>query len=368
MIINAPGGSYPVRTGRGLLRSLGEQPRLRDARASAIFMVTSPEIDQLWGDVVRDGLRALKVPVHTLHVPAGEQHKRLATVDRLCEAMADLRADRDALLLALGGGVIGDITGFVAAVYMRGVRYVGLPTTLLAQVDSSVGGKTGVNLAAGKNLLGSFHHPIAVFADANALTTLPARELRAGLQESLKAAILGDAAMFVSMERDRAQLVKGDAAALAPVIERSIAIKAAVVEADERESGLRMTLNLGHTIGHAIESATGYSRLLHGEAVGWGMITAVRVAEGRGAMRASDAERVVTLIHGLTELPRFEASAEALVERTATDKKHRSGRRAFVLPLRIGEVQVVYDVSDAELLGATERMLDEVREGSGAVL
>ncbi len=186
--VEAASASYNVHIGQGLLPSLAAQSLALAGKVSRVFIVTSPQVDRLWSAPIRDGFAALGISVETLHVPAGEEHKRLATIERLLEELAGHGADRDSLIVALGGGVIGDMVGFLAAIYMRGIRFVQVPTTLLAQVDSSVGGKTGANLAAGKNLVGAFYHPLAVFADLDTLTTLPPRELRAGLQESVKAA------------------------------------------------------------------------------------------------------------------------------------------------------------------------------------
>ena len=348
--------TYPVHIGPGVLAQL--TPTIADLNPSSIVLITSPNIDGLWGQTVR---RHIGRPAHTLHIPPGEQHKRLHTLDLLCEQLAATGADRDTLLLALGGGVLGDITGFLAAVYMRGLRFLQIPTTLLAQVDSSVGGKTGVNLAAGKNLVGSFHQPVAVFADTDTLRTLPARELRAGLQESVKSAILRDPELFATMETNAAAIQQGSPAHLAHIVESSIRIKAAVVAADEFEQGERATLNLGHTLGHAIEAATKYTALLHGEAIGWGMLAAVHLAQSRNAIAPKDARRITALIHRTTDLPPFQATAEQLVALTARDKKKRSGVLNFVLPTAIGRVELVRDVTEAELLAAAETMLADMR-------
>ncbi len=352
---------YTVHVGRTLLAAFAEQTIALAGQVSTVFAVTSPEIDRLWGPQVRDGFTKHGVQVQTLYIAAGEQQKHLGTLERLCEDLAAHGADRDSLLIALGGGVIGDITGFLAAIYMRGIRFVQVPTTLLAQVDSSVGGKTGVNLGAGKNLVGSFHHPLAVLADIDTLGTLPARELRAGLQESVKAGVIRDAALFHYMEENTDCLLAGDAEALQHVVEASVRMKADVVGEDERESGLRMILNFGHTVGHAIEAATGYKTLLHGEAIGWGMIAASRLAQRRGMLPAAAAERIVALVHRCTELPPFEASAAQLVALTGGDKKKRSGTLSFILPVSIGAVEIVRDVTDADLTAAVEWMLAEMR-------
>lgn len=354
--VRTESADYQVHIGTGLLPGIASQAVQLAGKVSRAFLVTSAEIDRLWSAPIRDGFAALDIPVETLHVPAGEQHKRLATLERLCEEMAAHGADRDSLLVALGGGVIGDLTGFLAAIYMRGIRFVQVPTTLLAQVDSSVGGKTGVNLAAGKNLVGSFYHPVAVFADIDTLATLPPRELRAGLQESVKAGVIRDPALFDFMEANAERILRGDTGALQHVVEASVRMKAEVVGEDERENGLRMILNFGHTVGHAIESATGYNTLLHGEAIGWGMIAAVSLARSRGVLGGADAERMMQLVHRCTDLPTFTAETQRLVALTGSDKKKRSGTLAFILPLCIGTVEVVRDVTEAELIAAVEAM------------
>ncbi len=224
---------------------------------------------------------------------------------------------------------------------MRGIRYVQIPTTLLSQVDSSIGGKTGVNLTTGKNLIGSFHHPQAVFADTDLLGTLPAAELRAGLQESIKAGIIYDAKLFRYMEQNSEAILAGDPAALTRVVAASVRVKADVVSKDEKESGLRMILNFGHTIGHAIEAATNYKQLLHGEAVAWGSIAALNVALVRKSFSPKDTEKVTNLILRYGPVPPFKATSEKLVALTARDKKNRSGSRSFVLPTAIGKTEIV---------------------------
>jgi len=338
--------------------------KLRDGKLFRTFLVTSPEIWGLWGRQVQAAFAKNDQPT-VLFLPAGERHKRLRTLESLLEQMAAAGADRDALLVAFGGGVVGDVTGFLAAIYMRGVPYVQVPTTLLAQVDSSIGGKTGVNLAAGKNLVGSFHHPLAVLADTDVLTTLPEAELRAGLQESVKAGIIRDAKLFAYLEKNADAVLSGDPKALAHVVAASVRVKADVVANDERESGLRMILNYGHTLGHAIEAATGYKQLLHGEAVGWGSIAATRLGLMRGMIRETEADRVIRLILRYGPLSRFKATAEKLVTLTANDKKNRSGQLSFILPIKIGEVAIVRDVTREEMLAAGNWMLALMHESAG---
>ena len=358
--LTTPSASYEIVIAAGLLGSLATRlTKLVGGKLPRTFVVTSPEIWGLWSQQVLASFLASgkKEEPTVLFLPSGERHKRMASVEALAEQLAGAGADRDSLLLALGGGVIGDVTGFLAAIYMRGIRYVQLPTTMLAQVDSAVGGKTGVNLLAGKNLIGSFHHPLAVFADTNTLATLPAAELRAGLQEAVKAGVIYDSKLFRYMEQHADAILAGDPAALTRVVTASVRVKADVVSKDERESGLRMILNFGHTLGHAIEAATGYKKLLHGQAVGWGSIAATYVSLHRGTLRQKDADRIIALILRYGPLPAFTAKAEKLVTLTGSDKKTRSGRRAFVLAKGIGATEIAYDVTDAELVVAAEEMM-----------
>jgi 3-dehydroquinate synthase len=365
--VRTPSAVYDVEIGEGLVNQVGArldallEGGLRAGRQRA-FLVTSPEIDQLWGERLEVGFQDLGLPTLTrLLVPAGEEQKRLTTVERLAEELARLGADRDSVLVALGGGVLGDLTGFLAAIYMRGIRYVGVPTTLLAQVDSSLGGKTGVNLAAGKNLAGAFHHPMAVYADTATLATLPAAELRAGLQEAVKSGIIRDRSLFEFLETQSDVVLAGNPEALTRAVAASVRVKAEVVSTDEREGGLRMILNLGHTLGHAIEAATGYRQLLHGEAVAWGMIAAVRLGARRGTVTGVEAERMERTIRTYGPLRGFSAEAGQLVALTARDKKNRSGTRSFVLPVGIGDAVVVKDLTETELLQAAQAVVNEAK-------
>jgi 3-dehydroquinate synthase len=360
--VNTPSASYDVTIGSNLLRAL--HPRLKKLNQDKPFrpfIITSPEIWALWS---KPFLASFKESPTVLFLPSGESHKRLASVESLAQQLATAGADRDSLLLAFGGGVLGDITGFLAAIYMRGIRYVQLPTTLLAQVDSSIGGKTGVNLTAGKNLIGSFHHPQAVFVDTDVLATLPPAQLRAGLQESIKAGIIYDAKLFRYMEQNAEAILAGDPAALTRVVAASVRVKADVVSKDEKESGLRMILNFGHTIGHAIEAATNYKHLLHGEAVAWGSIAALNVATARKTITQKDAGRITQLILRYGPLSPFKATAAKLVALTSRDKKNRSGTRSFILPTAIGKTEIVRNVTEPELLAATESMLSIMRRTS----
>lgn len=360
--VATPSASYQVHIGNGLLSTLsGRLDRLLGSTAPRLFVVTSPEIWALWGRAFLASFKKADTQPIVLFLPSGEARKRLSSVEKLADQLAAAGADRDSVLIAFGGGVVGDLTGFLAAIYMRGIRYIGVPTTFLAQVDSSLGGKTGVNLARGKNLIGSFHHPLAVYADTALVQTLPARELRAGLQESIKAGVIYDARLFAYLERNADAVMAADPACLLHVVAASVRMKADVVSKDERENGLRMILNFGHTVGHAIEAATNYKALLHGEAVAWGMLAALRIAHNRRLLNGTQFERVASLILNYGPLPTIDVPAKRLVALTAGDKKNRSGVRRFVLPAAIGRAVTVTDVIEAELLNAVEEMLQLAR-------
>jgi 3-dehydroquinate synthase len=362
--VNTPSAKYNVIIGTNLLQTLNSRlKKLNPDKPFRPFVVTSPDIWALWS---KPFLASFKESPTILFLESGESHKRMSSVESLAQQLATAGADRDSLLLAFGGGVLGDMTGFLAAIYMRGIRYVQIPTTFLAQVDSSIGGKTGVNLVAGKNLIGSFHHPQAVLVDTNLLGTLPPAQLCAGLQESIKAGIIYDAKLFRYMEQNAEAILAGDPAALTHVVAASVRVKADVVSKDEKESGLRMILNFGHTIGHAIEAATNYKQLLHGEAVAWGSIAALNVAVARKTIPQRDADRITKLILRYGPLPPFKATAEKLVALTSRDKKNRSGIRSFVLPTAIGKTEIVRNVTEPELIAATESMLTVMRRTSRA--
>ncbi len=350
---------YDVFAGGGLLQSLA--PRIQRAVGRLprrVFVLTSEPIWALWGQIFS---ASFSEPPIVLFLPPGEKHKTIASLDRLLREMIRAGGDRGSLLIAFGGGIVGDVGGFLAAIFMRGIAYVQVPTTFLAQVDSSVGGKTGVNLPEGKNLVGSFHQPRAVFADISVLGTLPVRELKAGLMESVKAGIIRDRALVRYMEQNASAIIGRDARALEKVIAASIRMKADVVSRDERESGLRMILNLGHTVGHAIEQATAYKLLLHGEAVAWGMIAALYIARVRRTISSAQHERLERLIHLYGPFPALKLRPAKVVAATGADKKNIGGVRRFVLPVGIGDAGVVEDVSQAELEAAVRYMLEQAK-------
>jgi 3-dehydroquinate synthase len=357
--VKTASAKYDVVTGSGLIGSLAPRiERVYGRLPRRIFVLTSAPIWGLWGEAF---LSSFAEPPIALFLPPSEEHKTMKSVEGLLREMAQAGGDRGSLLIAFGGGIVGDVGGFVASIFMRGISYVQVPTTFLAQVDSSVGGKAGVNLPEGKNLVGCFHHPLAVFADIGVLDTLPDRELRAGLMESVKAGIIRDRALVRFMEGHAEEVLGRDPKALEKVIAASIRMKAEVVNRDERESGLRMILNFGHTVGHALEKVTGYKTLLHGEAVGWGMVAALYLARERGTITRGQFERLERLIHLYGPLPELKVKASKVVAATGGDKKNVGGVRRFVLPLGIGDAGVVEDVTPAELEAAVGYVLAQAR-------
>jgi 3-dehydroquinate synthase len=338
--------SYPICIGAGLLRS-GEPLRAAIGQRD-VLLVSNVTVAPLYAGLVKAALAGNRLVEVTL--PDGEQHKSLATAGRVFDVMIANRLGRDVVVVALGGGVIGDLAGFVAACYQRGVDLVQVPTTLLAHVDSSVGGKTAVNHPGGKNLIGAFHQPVAVISDTDLLATLPDRELRSGLAEIIKYGLIRDAAFFAWLEQNIEALLARDAAALQRAIYRSCEIKAEVVGRDERERGERALLNLGHTFGHAIEAATGYVDWLHGEAVGAGLLMAADLSMRLGQLTTADVERLRRLLvrAGLpVQAPRI--GAEVARGYMQIDKKVKAGRVRLVLLRRIGEAEFTGSYADAAL-------------------
>ena len=343
------GRSYPIHIGAGLL---DQRSLYTPCTHGTAAVITNAIVAPLYLTRVRRTLEACGARVVEVVVDDGEQAKSFSTLERVMDALLAARLGRDGLIVALGGGVIGDLAGFAAAIYQRGVAFLQVPTTLLAQVDSSVGGKTAINHARGKNMIGAFHQPCAVISDVATLDTLPDRELRAGLAEVIKHGVALDAAFVDWLEGNMAALLARKRDALVYAIRRSCELKAAIVAQDERESGVRALLNLGHTFGHAIETATGFGPWLHGEAVAAGMVMAAQLSARAGMLAAADAQRIETLISraGLpTRAPKL--APQRWRELIAVDKKSAGGRVRFVLLEAMGRATLK--------AGVDERLVDE---------
>jgi 3-dehydroquinate synthase len=357
---------YPVRIGRGELGRLGERLLEQGLGAGTrVLVVTNPDVEAHYGTAALASLRQAGMETACLVLEAGEEHKTPATVARIHDAAHAHRLERGSLIVALGGGVVGDMAGFAAATWLRGIAVAQVPTTLLAMVDAAIGGKTGVNHPGGKNLIGAFHQPRLVLIDPLVLATLPEREFRAGMAEVIKYGVIGDPSLFGDLEaaalgRDPAPLGSMErvgAALLERLLERSVAAKARVVAADEREGGLRAILNYGHTIGHVIETLTGYGSWLHGEAVAVGMLAAGEIALAMGLWTGEDQARQRALIEaaGLPlQMPALDDGA--VLACLQADKKVRAGRLRFVLPSAIGAVVIRDDVETDMILAAMRRL------------
>jgi 3-dehydroquinate synthase len=346
--------SYRIRIGEGVSSRLADV--LSPFAGRRVAVVSSPRIWSLHANCVERPLRAVG-PLSRVLVPEGERAKSLDTLGVIHDSFLRAGLDRQSLVVAFGGGVVGDVAGFAAATYMRGIDWVQLPTTLLAMVDSSVGGKTGVNHPEAKNLAGAFHQPRAVVADTAFLRTLPERELRSGAYEILKCGVLGDPALFRLVARAPGRVEEWGPERTERAIAAACRLKARVVERDEREGGLRRVLNLGHTIGHALEAVTGYRRFTHGEAVGWGLIGATWIALQRGLVDEETRDALAAAVDHLGPRPRVaDLSARDVVLAIARDKKARDGQVPFVLPTAIGRVAIAADVAPAEVRGALAAM------------
>lgn len=336
--------SYPIHIGRGLEALLASQIKELKEAGSTIAVVTDASVKRALPTFFEKALGALPV----LEVPSGETSKSVVQFERVLDFLAAEGLDRGGVVVAVGGGVIGDLTGYAAASWLRGVRFIQVPTTLLSMVDSSVGGKTGINIAAGKNLVGAFHQPIAVYEDLNVLETLPSRQFAAGMAEVMKYGMLADRELFEMLET--APLLNWEDERLTSVIQRNCQTKADVVNADEKElsrSGGRALLNLGHTFGHAIENVAGYGEYLHGEAIAIGFVAAAKLSEHYGFIDASDTGRIVRIVeaHGLPSNLRSPLSVEALFSAMWKDKKVRSGTLRFVVMEAIGRAATKDDVA-----------------------
>jgi 3-dehydroquinate synthase len=337
---------YSVIIGAGVSRGLAallEQAGMRRQR----LVVSNGTVWSLHGRRFKGVLARGDKPAL---IQDGERAKTLTTVNALYEACLDRSLDRSAAIVAIGGGVVGDVAGFAAATFLRGIKLVQVPTTLLAQVDSAIGGKVGVNLPAGKNLVGAFHPPTLVVCDPDVLATLPRREFRAGLYEVVKYGVIASPPLFDRVQSHLARVFAQDRAVLAPIVAECCRIKADVVMVDERESGPRRALNFGHTVGHALEALTRYRRFLHGEAIGYGMLAAARLSVMRGAMSEPDESRLAAVVRDMGPLPRVaDLSASDALDAIAHDKKVVSGRLHFVLARGIGSTAIVNDVTTSEL-------------------
>jgi len=333
--------SYAVRLGAGTLDRAGDAIA-QATNASRAVIVTVPPVARRYAPRLERSLRATGIRPHRIVVTDGDATKNLRQMEKLYDALLALRADRSTAVVALGGGVVGDLAGFLAASYLRGVPFVQIPTTVLAMVDSSVGGKTGVNVAQGKNLVGAFHQPSLVWADVEVLSTLPPRQRANGMIEAIKAGAILDRRLFERFERDLERALDLDPSVLVPLLTRSVAIKADVVRRDEREHGVRTLLNFGHTLGHAVEKLSGYRRILHGEAVGMGMVFAARRSEALDVAPAGTARRIEALVARLgmeTELPAL--PRRAYLEALRVDKKRTEAHIRFVVLRRIGAADTV---------------------------
>lgn len=337
-VIRSADGEYPLFCGRGLVSRRAWVARQLPENRSGVFLLSSPRVWRYCGRALTKALD--QAQPRRILFDDREEAKNLRTVEAIARSLVRAGADRGAVIVAAGGGVVGDVAGFVAASYMRGVSLVHIPTTLVAQVDSSIGGKTGVNLREGKNLVGAFYPPQLIAADPELLATLEDRQFRSGMYEVVKYAVIADPLLFDVLERTMPRILKRDTGALDWVVARCARIKAEIVAKDEREAGLRQVLNFGHTIGHALEAASRYRGLLHGEAVGWGMLGAVEIARELGKLAAADADRISRLVASVGPLPRLTSRRDTILARLTSDKKVRNGRIHWVLANRIGEVEI----------------------------
>jgi 3-dehydroquinate synthase len=351
--VETPQRVYDAIVERG---SIARIPDFLPARSGKIFVITTEDVWGFHGDKVQAALHSR--PHEVLFFPGGETRKRMAEVEVLAEQMVEAGGDRSSVIVAFGGGIVTDVAGFLAAVFMRGIPALQVPTTLLAQVDAAVGGKTGVNLTSGKNLVGSFHQPLAVLIDPSVLSTLPEREYRAGLYEIIKCGVIRDAELFRLLAEHPDRVLGQDRETVDRIIAAAVRIKAEVVTADEREGDLRRILNFGHTIGHALEAETQYERFLHGEAVAFGMHAATTLAELTGHLKAADAAAIHGIIHRYGPIPSLEGISSAnLLERLGSDKKTVQGKVHFVLPVRIGDVTIVSGIENQLIRESIETAL-----------
>jgi len=342
--------SYEILIGLDLRKQVGEFLKAV-FRPSRVVIITHPSINSAYGEEVIANCLDQGWTTDIIEVPEGEVSKSLGQVEKLYDRLLELNCDRKSVLIALGGGVIGDLVGFVAATYQRGINFIQVPTTLLSQVDSSVGGKTGVNHPKGKNMIGAFYQPRLVVTDLQTLKTLPIKEYRAGLAEIVKYGVISDASFFEFLEKNYKDILNLNHDCLSYIIENSCAIKAKVVEKDERETHHRMILNFGHTLGHAIESLTGYSRFVHGEAVAIGMVRAAELSHSMGKCSKEVPRRLEALLKNLglpVEMPELDPTA--VIESLYHDKKTMDNKIKFILVKEIGSIEIVEQVPESEIL------------------
>ncbi len=354
--INTPPHPYDALIENGLLRSAGVYLRDVLPNTRRIFTITVARVRRHYGKMLTAAMDDAGLENHFLEMPDGEQWKTLKTVEDLALKMVRHGADRESAVVALGGGVVGDVTGFLGSIYMRGIKMVQAPTTFLAQVDASIGGKTGVNLASGKNLVGTFKQPRLVLIDPTLLMTLPEREFRAGLFEALKTGVIRNPRIFEFMEENRERILERDPVSLEWLISESVRVKASVVTEDELEKNVRMVLNFGHTVGHALETETHYRHFLHGEAVAWGMIAAASIAVKMGKTDEATAKRVIDLVRSYGPLPPVKVIPRNIIKRLTRDKKTIHGKVHFILPTALGQVEVHSDVPERVLIHAIEEL------------
>jgi 3-dehydroquinate synthase len=358
--VNTSSSSYEVVIEQGSLTRSGAILRELFGGNLPVFIISVPPVRRRWGKALATSLQRAGFLPHFIEMEDGERFKRLSTVEALSGEMLRLGADRKAVVIAFGGGVVGDVAGMLASVYMRGVHLVQIPTTVQAQLDAAIGGKTGVNLRAGKNLIGTFYQPRLVLVDTDTLSTLPEREFRAGMYEALKAGIIGNPELFGRLENSTIKALRKDAELTAWAITESVRLKAQIVSTDEREGDLRRVLNLGHTLGHAFEAATAYRKFLHGEAVAWGMHAAARISLEIGMCDQPVYDRIRNAIHAWGRLPAVTIQTSKALRLIQSDKKTESGVVNFVLPRAIGKVEIVKNVPRNAISAA----LDEIRRTS----
>jgi 3-dehydroquinate synthase len=346
---------YPVFLGVPL-EGLGDYLKTRSLTLDNILVISTPNVADRYLDRLQAGLKDFKVDI--ISVPDGEEQKSLDRIDLLTSEAVSLGIDRSSLVIAFGGGVIGDLAGFFASIYMRGIRLIQVPTTLLAQVDSSIGGKVAVNHSAGKNLLGAFYPPLAVWTDFTTLETLPWSEFQNGLAETIKHALIADSELFSYLEKHTEEIKQGNSAVWREMVTRSLAVKVKKVAEDELEQGARALLNLGHSFGHALETELEYKGITHGQGVSIGLVAAACLAKGRGMLTLAEFNRITGLLQGFGLMTQIKAGTAArLLQHMQTDKKNKAGQKILILPKGIGQAMIVQDCTDQEIIAAWQGVL-----------